>query len=94
MRVRFTRRANAQLDAIFNYIAKDSPVAAAAVVERIEDRAAGLSDFPYSGKPSGEEGIRVVIATPYPYLIYYHVNAKRSEVQILRIRHGARQRRH
>ena len=93
MKVRFTRRATAQLDAIFDYIAKDNPAAAAAVVGRVEDRAAD-SYFPYSGKPSGEEGIRMVIATPYPYLIYYHVNTKRSEMQILRIRHGARRRRH
>ena len=92
MRVRFTRRATAQLGAIFDYIARDNPAAAAAVVARIEERATRLSDFPHSGRPSGEPGIRVVIATPYPYLIYYHVNAQRSEVQIIRVLHGARRR--
>jgi plasmid stabilization system protein ParE len=94
MRVRLTRRAAAQLEAIFNYIARDNPAAAAAVAARIQERARRLAHFPYSGRPSGEPGIRVVVATPYPYLLCYHVNAKRSEVQILRVLHGARERRH
>ena len=46
MRVRFTRRATAQLGAIFDYIARDNPAAAAAVVARIEERATRLSDSP------------------------------------------------
>lgn len=54
MKVRFTRRATAQLDAIFNYIAKDNPAAAAAVVARVEDRAADLSYFPIPANLPGK----------------------------------------
>jgi plasmid stabilization system protein ParE len=35
-----------------------------------------------------------VIAYAVSLPLYYQVNAKRSEVQILRVRHGARRRRH
>jgi plasmid stabilization system protein ParE len=51
MRVRFTRRAITQLDAIFNYIARDNPAAAAAVVARIEERADRLQIFPIRADP-------------------------------------------
>lgn len=35
-------------------------------------------------------GVRRVVPTPYPYVIYYRVTA--SEVVIMRFRHAARER--
>ena len=49
MIVRFTSRAAAELDAIFAYIAKDNPRAAARVINRIEYLADSLSQFPTRG---------------------------------------------
>jgi plasmid stabilization system protein ParE len=53
VRVRFTRRATAQLDAIFDYIARDNPTAAAASSRAIEDRVPSLR-FPQAGSLRGE----------------------------------------
>ena len=90
MIVRFTNRAIADLDAIFAYIARDNPRAAARVIERIESVAASLSQFPDSGRLLRRRRVRRLVATPYPYLILYRVVRSRSEVQILQVVHGAR----
>jgi toxin ParE1/3/4 len=92
MIVRFTSRATAELDAIFAYIAKDNPRAAARVINRIEYLADSLSQFPDKGVVLRRRGVRKLVATPYPYLILYRVLRSRSEVQILEVVHGARRR--
>ena len=92
MIVRFTSRATAELDAIFAYIAKDNPRAAARVINRIEYLADSLSQFPDKGVVLIRRGVRKLVATPYPYLILYRVLRSRSEVQSLQVVHGARRR--
>ena len=71
-----TSRATAELDAIFAYIAKHNPRAAARVVNRIEYLADSLSQFPHKGVVLRRRGIRKLVATPYPYLILYRVLCK------------------
>jgi toxin ParE1/3/4 len=88
MKVRVTRDAFFDLDGIFAHIAKDSPAAAANVVDRIERVFERLSHFPESGQKTDLEGIRRLPITPYPYLVLYEVTA--TEVVIHHIRHGAR----
>ena len=90
MKVSFSPTALAALGEIHTYIAKDSPRAADEVVTYIEKLCLKLADFPGIGRPTGLEGIRVVPAVRYPYLIFYKVIEPGQEVRILRIRHGAR----
>jgi toxin ParE1/3/4 len=70
MRVRFTRRALANVDRIFRYIARENPSAATRVVGRIEELVAGLADIPELGEAAGMPRIRKLVASPYPYLIF------------------------
>jgi toxin ParE1/3/4 len=88
MRVRFTPRAFADLEAIRTYVAQHNPVAAGKVVALIEKIAFQLGDFPESGQRSDELDARVVYSTRYPYRIYYRVAS--GAVLILHIRHTAR----
>ena len=90
MRVCYSRRALVQLEDIFAYIAKDNPTAAAAVVRRVEALALLLGRHPAIGRPTDKEGVRVMSARPYPYVLFYKVLAERDEVRILRVRHTAR----
>src|SRR5215203_7550934 len=70
MIVRFTSRATAELDAIFAYIAKDNPRAAARVINRIEYLADSLSQFPDKGVVLRRRGVRKLVANalslPHP----------------------------
>lgn len=67
-------------------------MAAAAVVDRIEQSARLLGENPGMGHVTEIEKVRCWIVTPYPYLIYYTVLGRQGEVRILRVRHTARRR--
>lgn len=87
-RVRFSRRAQLDLNDIGDWIARDRPMAARRFVEALIARAMALQDAPEMGplyRPYGE-GVRGL--TLKPYLILYRV----TEVDILieRVVHGAR----
>ena len=92
MIIRYNRRAVRDLESIADYVHKHSPDAAARVRARIENLIGGLADFPYQGTPTGEPGIRRLVATPFPYLIFYRI--KGEAVIILHIRHGRRRPEH
>jgi toxin ParE1/3/4 len=89
MRVTYSPRALAQLEAIFTYIAEVNPRAARAVVDHIEATASLLGAFPWMGRPTDEKDVRLRVDTKYPYLIFYKVFADIGEVRILRVLHGA-----
>lgn len=76
------------LDELMGYIAEDSPQAAAAVAEKIWESTRVLSDHPAMGRPGRVSGTRELIVAGTAYIIPYRVVA--SEVQILRVLHGAR----
>jgi plasmid stabilization system protein ParE len=77
---------------IEDYIARDNPAAASAVIVRIEEVAKSLAGQPNMGrKVSGSR--RRFPVTPHPYLIYYEVVGDTVRIlRILRIRHAARYR--
>jgi toxin ParE1/3/4 len=88
MKVRFTKPALAELDAIFAYIHQRNPVAAGRVEARIREITSQLGRFPHMGHPKYKPGVRMMPVRRYPYLIFYTV--ERDEVLILSVRHGAR----
>jgi len=84
MRLRYTRPALADLDAILAYIAAHAPQSAARVHARIET----VITHPNIGAQTDDPTIRRLTATPYPYLIFYEVAGE--DVIIHAVRHGAR----
>ena len=88
MIVRYTRRAVRDLVEIADYVHERSPRAAERVCARIEGLISGLATFPHQGSPTDEPGIRRLVTTPFPYLIFYRV--KGDTAVILQIRHGRR----
>ncbi len=83
----WSRRAVADLEAIAEYIAADSPSYASAVVSRIIQLTRNLSRFPRSGRKVPEfddDTIREIFA--YSYRVIYQVEAE--QVVIAAVVHG------
>src|SRR4051794_27393102 len=90
MRLRVTDTAFAELNDIADYIARDNPTAAKAVVTRIEEVFTRIRDFPQIARVADTSGLRIFPVRPFPYLVFYSI--EQDEIIIRNIRHGARQR--
>lgn len=88
--VNWTLRAQAALDAIYDYIHQDAPIYAERFVQQIIDSTDRLDAFPLSGRvvPEAErEDIREVIFQNYR-VIYWLVTETR--IDIIAVIHGSR----
>ncbi|MCC6418704.1 MAG: type II toxin-antitoxin system RelE/ParE family toxin [Gemmataceae bacterium] len=86
----WTATALAHLEAIRDYLARNSPGYAQAVVDRLIRRTEGLDEMPMLGAPVPEydnDLIREILE--HPYRIIYRTRSDR--VEILAVIHGARQ---
>jgi toxin ParE1/3/4 len=92
MRVIIRESAQADLDHIAEWIAKDSSSVAARMVATIRDRIGFLEtdELTHMGRPGLVEGTRELLE--WPYVIVYKVFEEREEVVVLSIVHGARDR--
>jgi toxin ParE1/3/4 len=88
MRVRYTPRAFADREQIFNYLSKRTPSGAQTVLASIRQAVAQLSDQPRIGYATEDPSVRVKFIVRYPYKIFYRV--REDAVEILHIRHTAR----
>jgi toxin ParE1/3/4 len=80
MNVRWSQTALAELDGIFLYIYQRSQTAAGSVVERIEELARLLGDFPRIGHQTDEPGVRILPVVRYPFAIFYAIDDATAEV--------------
>jgi len=88
MKVHWTDTAEAHLDAIYAYIAQDSPQYAMRMVDRLTRRSQQIADFPLSGRKVPEyeaDQIREVIEGPYR-IIY---DIKPDQIDVLAVIHGS-----
>ena len=88
MRLRYTRRALAELDEVLAYIAERSPQGAHHVRARIHAIINLVVQHPDIGRLTSKGCLRRIGASPYPYLIFYCVVG--DEIVIHGVRHGAR----
>lgn len=87
MRIRWTRRADCDLDSVADYIADDNPQAAARVVLRIVEAVGYLSEHPHIGRPGRVPDTRELVVTGTPYVVPYRVRG--GVLEILRVLHGS-----
>jgi plasmid stabilization system protein ParE len=92
MKILIRPEADDDLDGIFAWIAKDSPRAAGAMIQRIRARLDLLAatGFAELGRLGRVEGTREFIDGPF--IIVYEVDKKRGELVVLGIFHTARDR--
>jgi len=88
MKIRFTPRAIADVEAIHAYLVNKNPIVAIRVRAEIERAIARLGDFPLSGPPTDEDRLRLVQIQRYPCRVFYRVDI--AELVILHIRHTSR----
>ncbi len=88
MKLRYTQRAAAELDAILGYIGERSPQGAAKVKRRVQAIIDMVLRHPEAGRKTSRLGLRRIVAHPYPYLVFYE--AAVDEIIIHGVRHGAR----
>jgi toxin ParE1/3/4 len=89
MRVRWTREALGSLDSIAEHIAKDRPMAAERIVERIYDSLAHLARFPKMGRPGRVPVTRELVVSGTPFIIPYRI--RRDDIEVITVLHAARQ---
>lgn len=85
---RFSRAARADVTEILIHIAKDSPSAAAGMLERFERQARRLAAAPGIGQPRAElrPGLRSAVVGSY--VIFYRAVTK--GIEVVRVLHGRR----
>jgi len=88
MRLEWSIFAQADRDAIFDYIEADSPQAAITVDDRIRERTEALTRFPTCGRVGRVEGTRELVIGRTPYIAAYRITG--NTVRILRVLHGSR----
>ncbi|OGV71486.1 MAG: plasmid stabilization protein [Lentisphaerae bacterium RIFOXYB12_FULL_65_16] len=89
MKTHWTETAQGHVEAIYRYIAQDSPEYATRTVDRLTRRSQQISRFPRSGRRVPEydiDEIREVIEGSYR--IIYRIKA--SQIDVLAVIHGAR----
>ena len=89
MSIRFTPRALRQIESIGAYVARESPRAFDALLERIRSSCRLLAEQRFAGRPSDIRGVRVLTMPRDPYRIYYEV-LPTGEAHILHVRHTSR----
>ena len=81
MRVHWTDRARRRLMLIHDHIAKDEPLVAPKVIERLVKRSMHIGKVPYAGREGPEyqrEDVRELLERPYR--IIYHIKGDRIDV--------------
>jgi toxin ParE1/3/4 len=88
VKLRYTRRASADLAAILDYIAAHSPQGARRVQARIQAIIELTMQHPEIGTRTERPAIRRLPTPPYPYLVFYE--PRDTEIIIHAVRHAAR----
>ena len=88
MKVRWRPAAEVDRDRIIDYIAQDDPLAAIDLGDAIDRRVAELPKQPRLYRVGRVKGTREMVVHPN-YIVVYRI--VRSEIEILRVLHSARQ---
>ena len=88
MKLRYARRAHADIAHIYEYIAQYNTNAATSVVRQIRLTSRLLARHPGLGRETDIPGVRVFPTARYPYLVYHRV--REDEVIVIHVRDGRR----
>ena len=89
MRLRWTSRAERDLEEIAAYIGQDNPAAAVRVIlELIDQVESRLLGQPAMGRPGRVLGTRELVIGGLPYVVPYRLREK--DIEILRVLHTSR----
>lgn len=92
MKIRYRRRAQLDIENIYEYIDKQNPRAATEVVARIRSAVDRLGTLPYLGHVGRARRTYEWVVVGLPYIIIYEVDEAADEVAIIAVFHGAQDR--
>lgn len=72
------------------YVAEHDRLAAIALADRIDEQVSLIARFPRAGRPGRVVGTRELAVTGTPYVLAYRLTRPADRVDILAVRHGAR----
>ncbi len=91
MKVVYRGRALAELAAIQDWIAQDSPGRALYIADRIVKSITGtLSRHPYAGRLTSGRNIRRWPVRGLPYIVIYRVDTEQDRIVVIGVLHAAR----
>lgn len=92
MKVLWTKGADAQLEAIHNYVAQTSPEYARRIVDNLTRRSIQIAAFPFSGRMVPEYEINEVRELiEGSYRVIYLVKDEKDGIEVLAVIHSARE---
>jgi toxin ParE1/3/4 len=89
MKLRWTKPALHDLEALGDYIARSNPAAAKRTVTAILEQADKLTAHPHVGRPGRVPETRELVVVGTPFIVPYRV--RDVEVQVLAVVHSARE---
>ena len=92
MKLVFDDRALADLEGVYDWIAKDNPSAAKAVVERMFASIEHLAAHPRMGHAGRDAGTLEWVVPRLPYIVIYEVDEAADAVVVVAVVHGAQDR--
>ena len=90
MKIKWLKTALANLDQEAEYIARENPMAARQIVQRIHEAVMQLADHPSTGRPGRIPGIRELIISDTRFIVPYRVKPEQQCIEILRVFHSSR----
>ncbi len=87
MIVRFSSKAQADIQSIYDFIARDNPASAGRVVTAIEQATRRFANFPLSGRKGAVETTRELVIPRLPYIVVYRLAD--DHVEIVAVFHAA-----
>lgn len=90
MKIKWLKTALVNLDQEAEYIARENPMAARQIVQRIHRAVMQLADNPSAGRPGRIAGIRELVIADTRYIIPYRVKPTQQRIEILRVFHTTR----
>lgn len=89
MKVEFTRLAKLDIEAAYEHLADENPVAAQRLEDLIRATAESLAVFARVGAQTDIADVRRLPLVYFPYTIFYRVRDASDRVEILRVVHSA-----
>jgi addiction module RelE/StbE family toxin len=86
--IRWTRQAIADVDNIYDFVAKSNAAAARAMVDRIDRVVHNLIAHPRMGRAGRVPGSRELVVSGTPYIVAYRLSGR--TVELLGVIHAAR----
>jgi toxin ParE1/3/4 len=89
VKLEWSEAAQAEREAIYDFIDANNPRAAIAIDDRIEEAVERLVRFPTSGRIGRADGTRELVIDRTPYIAAYRIADK--TIRVLRLLHGAQE---